>query len=255
MPGQRIGSESLFVFFMEVGRMAVDDLPGPVVNFLNIIGVPWPYIDEDVVIEFATLVRNFGQAVQTTHEDATAAVAGIAQAHQGASTEQMHSGWKQLSAEHVDEIVAGCGILAGALDVAAGYIVAQKAVAIATLVEMAIAFIEAQAAAVETLGASEAAVPVIIEGGKLLMKALIQDIEQHVIGEVIEAAAKPLFAKIEHAMEGLDWSKSGGAGGASEGFVMDAEAVRRHTDALRTHAETMQTHGSTFEREARGLRF
>jgi hypothetical protein len=33
--------------------MAVDDLPLPVVNFLNVIGVPWPYIDEDVLVEFA----------------------------------------------------------------------------------------------------------------------------------------------------------------------------------------------------------
>jgi hypothetical protein len=30
--------------------MAVDDLPLPVVNLLNVIGVPWPYIDEDVVL-------------------------------------------------------------------------------------------------------------------------------------------------------------------------------------------------------------
>jgi hypothetical protein len=240
---------------MEVGRMAIDDLPGPVVNFLNVIGVPWPYIDEDTVTQFATLVRDFGQAVQTTHADATEAVAGIAQAHQGASTEQMHSGWRQLSAQHVDEIVSGCGILAGALDVAVGYIVVQKGVALVQLVEMAIEFIEAQAAAVETFGASEAAVPVIIEGGKLVMKSLIQDIEQHVIGEVINAAAKPLFAKIEQAMEGLDWSKSGGAAGASEGFIMDAEAVRKHTDALRTHAETMQGHGATFEQGAQGLKF
>lgn len=32
--------------------MAIDDLPLPVVNFLNAIGVPWPYINEDQVTEF-----------------------------------------------------------------------------------------------------------------------------------------------------------------------------------------------------------
>lgn len=52
--------------------MAIDDLPLPVVNFLNVIGVPWPYIDEDVVRQFASLTRGFGQAVHTTHGDATA---------------------------------------------------------------------------------------------------------------------------------------------------------------------------------------
>jgi hypothetical protein len=30
--------------------VAIDDLPLPVVNFLNVLGVPWPYVDEDVVL-------------------------------------------------------------------------------------------------------------------------------------------------------------------------------------------------------------
>lgn len=42
--------------------MAIDDLPLPVVTFLNAIGVPWPYLSEDTVSEFAGLVRQFRQA-------------------------------------------------------------------------------------------------------------------------------------------------------------------------------------------------
>jgi hypothetical protein len=61
--------------------LAVDDLPGPVVTFLNVLGVKWPYINEDSVMQFAGLVREFGTAVQTTHEDATRAIQGIAQAY------------------------------------------------------------------------------------------------------------------------------------------------------------------------------
>ncbi len=57
--------------------MAIDDLPLPVVTFLNAIGVPWPYLNEDTVSEFAVLVREFRQAAQTTHQDATEAVASI----------------------------------------------------------------------------------------------------------------------------------------------------------------------------------
>jgi hypothetical protein len=60
--------------------VAVDDLPLPVVNFLNVIGVPWPYIDDDVLVEFASLTRRFAQAVQSTHEDATRAVDRVAAA-------------------------------------------------------------------------------------------------------------------------------------------------------------------------------
>jgi hypothetical protein len=35
--------------------MAIDDLPLPVVNFLNVLGVPWPYINEQTVWQFASL--------------------------------------------------------------------------------------------------------------------------------------------------------------------------------------------------------
>ncbi len=29
--------------------MAIDDLPLPIVTFLNATGVPWPYLNEDTV--------------------------------------------------------------------------------------------------------------------------------------------------------------------------------------------------------------
>jgi len=236
--------------------MAIDDLPGPVVNFLNVIGVPWPYINEDTVSQFATLTRQFGQAVQTTHQDATQAVAGIAQAHRGSSTQQMHSGWANMSDQHVRELVTGCGILADALDVAAGYIVVQKGEAVATLIGLAATFVADQAAAVATFGIAEAAVPLIIEAGERLVKSLVMDLQQEIIGKVIEAAAKPLFAKVEAAMAGLDWSKSGGSGGGdSPGFAMDAAAVRTQTAALRTHADTLRSHGQNFQQGVQGLNF
>ena len=236
--------------------MAVDDLPGPVVNLLNVIGIPWPYVNEDTVTQFATLAREFGTAVQTTHQDATTAVTGIAQAHQGASTQVMNSGWATMSEQHVNELVTATHVLADALDVGAGYIVAQKLEALATLIGMAIAFVADQAAAVATFGLAEAAVPLIIEGAERLVKSLVMDLQQYIIGQVIEAAAKPLFAKVEAAMAGLDWSQSGGgAPQSSEGFAIDPTAVRTQTAALRTHAATMRQHGANFQQGVQGLSF
>jgi hypothetical protein len=235
--------------------VAIDDLPLPVVNFLNVIGVPWPYVNEDTVMQFASLVREFRQAVQTTHQDATEAVAAIARGHQSVSTEAMQSGWAKLSAQHVDELTAGCAVLADALDAAAGYIVAQKAEAIAVLVGMAAAFIADQAAAVVTLGLSEAAMPLIIEGAELVVKSLVADLEQYVIGTVIEAAAKPLFAKVEAAMTGLDWSKSGAVAGQPEGLRLHPAAVRQQTQALRRYGATLRAHGAAFQAAVRRLSF
>lgn len=235
--------------------MAIDDLPGPVVTFLNVIGVEWPYINEDSVMQFASLVRDFGQAVQTTHQDATAAIQGIAEGYQGAATQQLSSGWEELSGRHVAELVDGCAVLADALEVAAGYIVAQKVAAIAELVGMAATFVADQAAAVATFGIAEAAVPAIIAAGKKLMESLVQDLEQYIIGQVVEAAAKPLFAKVAEAMAGLDWSKTAPTGAQSSGFTLDEQLVRAHTAALREHAQTFRSHAIAFQRGVRELSF
>lgn len=208
-----------------------------------------------MVLEFAKLTRDFGTAVRTTHDDATRTLAAIASAYQGASTDAMTSGWAKLSARHVDEIVDGCHVLAAALDVAAGYIVAQKAEAVAVLVGMAAAFVADQAAAVATAGLAEAALPLIIEGAERLVKSLVMDLQQYIIGHVIEAAAEPLFAKIEHAMSGLDWSQSGAAVEPGDSVSLDADAVAGHVATLRTHAQTLQQHGGAYRAAVAALAF
>ena len=237
--------------------MAVDDLPGPVVIFLNVIDVPWPYLNEDEVRRFAGMVRDFGQAVARTHQDAGTAVANFAQAYQGAATRRMQSGWSRLSEQHVEELVEGCRALAEALDLAADYVVAQKVEALAELVGMAAAFAADQAASVVTLGLAEAAVPVIVAAGKELLETLKQEIIQHLMGEVIEAAAKPLFAKIEDAMSGLDWSQTGAADeeGLGDGFSIDHGAAGEHLQLLSGYADTMRGHAQVLRGGVAGLAF
>jgi hypothetical protein len=236
--------------------LAIDDLPLPVVTFLNVIGVPWPYINEDTVSEFASLVRRFGQAVETTHQDATRAVTGVAESYRSPSSQKMADGWEKLSGRHVSEILDGCAVLAGALDVAAAYIVAQKGEAVITLAEMATAFLTAQAAAVETLGFSEAAVPLIIKGASRIVDSLVMDLNQYLISKVGEAALKPLFAKVEAALAGLDWSQSGAvAAGTGGGLELDPAAARAHAQALSGYAADLRGHAQTFAAGIRGLAF
>jgi hypothetical protein len=235
--------------------MAIDDLPLPVVNFLNVIGVPWPYVNEDTVSQFAGLVRDFRQAVLTTHQDATRSVTGISEAHKAASTEAMMSGWARLSAANVEEITDACTVLADALDAAAGYIVAQKAAAIAELVELAAAFVADQAAAFVTFGASEAALPLIELAAEKLVESLEMDLQQYIVGQVIGAALRPLLAKIAAALSGLDWSKSGAQAGEPEGFEVHPAAVYAQTAALRGQAAAMRSQAAELAAQVRGLKF
>jgi hypothetical protein len=69
--------------------------------------------------------------------------------------------------------------------------VAQKAEAIAVLIGLAASIVADQAAAVVTLGLAEAAAPALLLAARQVVKSLIMDLEQHIIGAVIEAAAKP----------------------------------------------------------------
>ena len=240
--------------------MAIDDLPLPVVNFLNVIGVPWPYLNEDTVWQFSGLMRQFGQAVQTTHQDATDAVTGIAETHKAQSTELMMSGWSKLSAQHVDEIVTGCGVLADALDAAGGYIVAQKGEAIAELVGMAAAFVADQAAAVVTFGLSEAALPLIEEAGEKLVDFLTQQLIQVIVGKVVEAALNPLLALVQKAASGMTFSAledvlGAGDGSGGPGFSMNPDEVTAHSAKFADYADTVQQHAQTFSTNVSGLSF
>ena len=235
--------------------MAIDDLPLPVINLLNAIGVPWPYLNEDTVSEFASLVREFRSSIEGLHSESSAAVAAITRAHQSVSTEVMQSGWTSLTARHISELTAGCDVLADALDVAAGYIVAQKAEAIGVLVGMAAAFVADQAAAVLTLGLAEAAVPAIIAGAEAVVRSLAADIEQYIIGTVVTTAARPLLAKVEEALSGLTWSQSGAPAAKPTSVILDPPSVRAETAALRNHAASLQAHAAAFQQNVKGLSF
>jgi hypothetical protein len=167
----------------------------------------------------------------------------------------MQSGWTSLTARHVDELTTGCTVLADALDVAAGYIVAQKAEAIGVLIGMASAFVADQAAAVVTLGLAEAAAPAIVAGAEAVVRSLAADIEQYILGMVMTAAARPLFAKVEEALAGLDWTQSGASGSTPTSVVLDPPSVRAETAALRSYAEALRGHAVAFQRGVQGLTF
>ena len=228
--------------------MALDP-PSEVVNFLNFIGIDWPAVNEDAVRDFAGHVREFSSNISSAHDDATSTVNQVGGAYSGAAYEAMVAKWASTSTTHITELTEACNVLATALDVAADAIVTMKGVAIAELIALAISFVADQAAAVLTFGIAEAAEALVIAAGKKAIDFLEQQIEQQIIGEVIEAAVKPLAATVERAVSGLVYNAAGaalGVGGAGLSFSIDTEAVISHAGTLQTHAETVRTHTQDF---------
>lgn len=153
------------------------------------------------------------------------------------------------------EIVAGCDGLAVGLELWADYIVAEKAAALVQLGVMAAEFLADQAASIATAGLAEAAVPAIIAAGKAVVETLKQQIVQMILGKVVETAAKPLFAKVEQMLAGLDWSQAPADASASGGFSIDFAAAKGQVALLREHAETMRGHAQRLGSGLDGLTF
>lgn len=230
--------------------MAIE-LPGPVIDFLNFIGVDFPRVNEDHVREFATHVRTFAANIEDTHTAATSTVQRMSGAYTGASYEALVERWSQMSSSHMQELIEICGTVATALDVAAGYIEGKKYEAIAQLGVMAAAFVADQAAAIATFGIAEAAEVAIVAGAKEITKFLEQELEQYIIGEIIEKAVTPLEGVVEKAVSGLMFGAAssvlgggGGAVGASFGIHPDelaahAAEFQGHSDAVAGHAQEL----------------
>jgi uncharacterized protein YukE len=210
-------------------------------------------VNEDKVREFASHVREFAENIQNTHQDSTATVQALGESYQGASYEALMATWGKLSGSHMNELVQGCHTVATALDAAAEVIVAMKAEAIAELVVLAASFIADQAAAVATFGLAEAAMIAIEEAAKKLVNFLEQQLEQYIIGQVVEAAINPLVETVGQAVSGLVFKGAasalgvagGGAGGT--GFNIDPAALESHADTMHQHAETIAGHAQVFQ--------
>lgn len=237
--------------------MALDP-PSEVVSFLQFIGIDWPAVNEDAVREFGSHVKDFANNLTDAHQQATATVNQIGDSYQGAAYDAMRERWTNVTTRHTNEMVEACHVVATALDAAADAIIAMKGVAIAELVVMAVSFVADQAAAVLTFGIAEAAEAAIIAAGKKAIDFLEQQIEQYIIGEVLEAAIKPLAAKIESVLQGLSYdvtSAVSGAGAVGPMFSIDTAAVQQHATTFQDHADTVRGHTQTLTSNLSGLSF
>lgn len=234
--------------------MAIE-LPGPVSDLLNFVGIPWINVNEDKVREFATHVRQFASDVSDVHQNATSTLNRLGSGYEGAAYDRLMQMWGTKSTSHISELTEGCGVLASALDVGADFIVTTKVGCIAELAAMAAEFVADQAASAVTFGIAEAALPEIEEATVKLMEFAEQEIEQQVIGQVANAALQPLMGKIESLVEGLLLGGGGGGGGTGPGFKVDHEHLDAHASEMQGHADELASHVQKFTSNVSALDF
>ncbi|MFJ5532585.1 hypothetical protein [Streptomyces sp. NPDC093261] len=229
---------------------------------LQFIGINWPNVNEDKVREFAEHIRDFARKVDETHQDSTATIKKMADVYQGPSYDALLAKWGQMSNSHMSELLTACNTVATALDIAADVIVGMKEAAIAELVVLAASFVADQAAAVATLGLAEAAEALIVEAAEKTVDYLEQQLEQYIIGEVIEAAVNPLVEVVGRAASGLMFKATESAlgvpadgGGAGTGFSVHPQELQNRAELMKTHAGTIASHAEEFRVRAAGMSF
>lgn len=137
-------------------------LPGEVAHFLQMLGFDWPEGNEDRVFEYAQQWMTFGGKVSQLSSGGEQIARQLGAQSDGAGFDAFrqrfddHAGPTQVARDMGTGLQLGGGMLV----VMAGAIVALKIVVVVQVVQFAITFAEAVAAAIPTFGASLSLIPI-----------------------------------------------------------------------------------------------
>jgi hypothetical protein len=199
-------------------------LPSEVAWVLDLIGIEWPNIDEDELRSAADQLRELGSELSSNNGDAKSEIEEMLGVNSSESLAIFEALWKKLADGHLQQLGEGMDKLATGLDIAAVVIVAMKLAAIVQLVILAAELIADQAAAIETLGASEALAVAQTEFTEQIVKQAIEQAIQTVEQQLLSVVEGPIFAALESAGEELAMQLVGDALGTHQGIDMGAVA-------------------------------
>jgi hypothetical protein len=224
------------------------ELPGWVADAFNLVGLPWPGIDEDQLRAWATAVRAYAVEIDAVSGASYSAVTVLASSNDSSFARTLAASWSS----HRRLIADLRGPLAGfavALDFAADAVVAQKLLVIAAAVALAGEVIATQGEALVTFGLAEAEVPAEVAIARLAVKAALQELEGQLLGMLISKAATEVASAIGGTAGKL---VLGGGEVAAEAVTLtaDYQAMTTLASALSGHASRVDVVSSTSWRKA-----
>ena len=188
------------------------ELPGWVVDVFYFIGLPWPGVDEDELRGWGKDLRTFASEITDLSRLSHDAVSGLAHSDQSAFLKTMAQHWDHHHAQ-IKAMREPIHAFADALDIAAEAVVIQKHAVITAAVALATAVGVTQGEALFTFGLAEAEVPVEVEATKKLIQFALQELENKLLGILINHAAAAISRHLNHAIGNL---LMGGLGVANE---------------------------------------
>ncbi|MFI6368582.1 hypothetical protein ACIBG0_38360 [Nocardia sp. NPDC050630] len=232
--------------------MAIE-IPHEVALFLNIVGVPYPDINEDHVRELAHHVRTFASAVADTYESATTTIKDMNSVYSGYSYEQLVAAWGRMSVTHMSALDRACGMVAFALDAAAEIIEIVKVAVLAELAALAASYATLIATSIATGGITAALEAAISAAARKLCDALEQTLMSYFLSEVVGKAIEPFERTIDDMIHGVAYdivSHALGVPSSADSAILplhiEPDEVRRHAEILQTYADDVLQHATAF---------
>jgi hypothetical protein len=214
------------------------ELPGWVADAFNLVGLPWPGIDEDQLRGWARDLRQYAAEICALSGRSKSAVAAVAADDESAFARTLASQW-----DHYHGVISDARgpmeVFANALDLAADTVVAQKMVMIGAAVALAGEVIATQGEALFTFGLAEAEVPAEVAAARLIVRGALQVLEGELIGALVSKAAAIAGDALGGAVGKLI---TGGGQAASEVVVLKADY-----NALHIVASGLTTRGTQVE--------
>jgi hypothetical protein len=224
------------------------ELPGWVADAFNLIGLPWPGIDEDQLRAWAGGLRAYAAEITALSGSSRSAVAALAASDDSSFARTLAAQWEHHHAL-ISDLRGPMEVFAGALDVAAAAVEAQKVVVIGAAVVLAGEVIATQGEALVTFGLAEAEVPAEVAIARLAVKAALQELEGQLLGLLINKAAGEISALVGGTVGKLI---SGGGQVAAEAVTLtaDYQAMRTLSGALSGHAGRVEQASAVSWRKA-----
>lgn len=158
-------------------------LPGELERLLNDLGFNWPEIDEQRLFELGSSWTSYGSKLQQISTDAERAAQEVWTGNSGGDIDAFRSRWEH---EHSPSAVLKDGataahVLGAMLLVCAAVVLALKINVIVQLTILLMEILEALATAPETFG------------GSLLEIPVFKEIQQRIIGAIVNEAINTLL--------------------------------------------------------------
>ncbi|MFG1792723.1 hypothetical protein [Nocardia sp. NPDC049149] len=225
--------------------MAID-LPQEVAFVLNMMGVPWPDVNEDDVLKLAEHVRTFAQNVANTHEAATGTITDMGSVYSGHSYSALLSSWGRMSSTHMADLDQACRMVARALEMAANAISLIKVVAIAEIAALAGTYL----AVLVTPGGGPLA-PLLSMAARKITTQVEQSVVAYVLAEVVSKALEPFEKAIDDMIKGLAYNAASDIldvpdSSSKQALYIEPDEVLRYAGVLDAHADDILQHAATF---------